>query len=68
MQDKLKKWIKETLQVEVDFVVEYPTDMTFGDYSTNVAMVCANGQCHGASSGWKRESYYWPFKYWRRGD
>lgn len=42
LSEKIKKWVAETLGIaEVDFVVEYPTEMTFGDYSTNVAMVCA---------------------------
>ena len=32
----------ETLTVgEADFAVETPSEMTFGDYSTNVAMICA---------------------------
>src|ERR1035437_6908129 len=44
--EKIKKWVRDTLMETldisgVDFVVEYPTDMAFGDYSTNVAMVCA---------------------------
>jgi arginyl-tRNA synthetase len=40
--EKIKKWIGDTLGIaEVDFAVEYPAEMAFGDYSTNVAMVCA---------------------------
>lgn len=41
IQDKIKKWIKETLKSESDFVLEYPAQMTHGDFSTNIAMVCA---------------------------
>ncbi len=50
LQDTLKKWIGETLELTatedgvgfaVDFTVEHPQNMAFGDYSTNVAMVCA---------------------------
>src|SRR3989344_7643153 len=45
MQEKIKKLIKDTLKnleiEEVDFVVEHPEDLENGDYSTNVAMVCA---------------------------
>src|SRR3989338_10765462 len=45
MQEKIKNLIKEALNIlrieEVDFVVEHPEDLKNGDYSTNVAMVCA---------------------------
>ena len=45
MQDKIKNLIKDTLKnlnIEgVDFGVEHPEDLKNGDYSTNVAMVCA---------------------------
>ena len=45
MQDKIKKLIQEALKnlgiKEVDFIVEHPEDLKNGDYSTNVAMVCA---------------------------
>ena len=45
MQEKIKKWVGETLGVGgvlggADFIVEMPSEMTFGDYSTNIAMVC----------------------------
>jgi len=39
IQEKIKNWIKETLNVEEDFSLEYPNQMSHGDYSTNVAMV-----------------------------
>lgn len=38
IQSKIKNWIKETLKIENDFVVEHPSDLKNGDYSTNVAM------------------------------
>lgn len=45
MQEKIKNLIKEALKnlgiEEVNFVVEHPEDIKNGDYSTNVAMVCA---------------------------
>src|SRR3989344_775748 len=45
MQEKIKNLINEALKnleiSEVDFVVEHPEDLKNGDYSTNVAMVCA---------------------------
>lgn len=41
IEEKIKNWIKETLKVEVDFVVEHPVDLKNGDYSTNIAMVLA---------------------------
>ncbi len=37
----IKKWVKETLETEADFAIEEPRDISFGDYSTNVAMVLA---------------------------
>ncbi len=45
-QDTLTQWIRETLGLEheVGFSVEHPSDMAFGDYSTNVAMVCAKSE------------------------
>jgi arginyl-tRNA synthetase len=45
MQEKITHIVKEVLKnlgiEEVDFVVEHPEDLKNGDYSTNVAMVCA---------------------------
>jgi arginyl-tRNA synthetase len=45
MQEKIKNLIKEALKnldiEDVDFIVEHPEDLKNGDYSTNVAMVCA---------------------------
>ena len=45
MQKEIKNLIKDALKnlnIEVtDFVVEHPEDLNNGDYSTNVAMVCA---------------------------
>jgi len=45
MQDKIRNLIKDALKTldisDVDFVVEHPEDLKNGDYSTNVAMVCA---------------------------
>ena len=38
MQEKIKNWIRETLKIEGNFVVEYPASMLFGDYSTNITM------------------------------
>ncbi len=44
-QDKIKSLITEALKnlqiKEIDFIVEHPKDLSNGDYSTNVAMVCA---------------------------
>lgn len=45
MKEKLQKLIEEVLKTleitEVNFSIEHPTDFKNGDYSTNVAMVCA---------------------------
>ena len=45
MQEKITHIIKEALKnlgkEEVDFAVEHPDDFKNGDYSSNVAMVCA---------------------------
>src|SRR3989338_2376964 len=45
MQDKIKKIIRnalENLNVEVtEISLEHPGDLKMGDYSTNIAMVCA---------------------------
>lgn len=41
IHQKIKDWIKETLKVEKDFVLEYPADPSHGDFATNVAMVMA---------------------------
>lgn len=41
LHDTVKKWIKDTLSIEADFVLEYPADLTHGDFATNVAMVMA---------------------------
>ncbi len=45
MKEKIQKLIKEilkTLNIEdVNFSIEHPDDLKNGDYSTNVAMVCA---------------------------
>ncbi|OGI86040.1 arginine--tRNA ligase [Candidatus Nomurabacteria bacterium RIFCSPLOWO2_01_FULL_41_12] len=45
MQDKIKKLIRnalENLNVEVtEISLEHPGDLKMGDYSTNIAMVCA---------------------------
>ncbi len=45
MQAEIKTIIQEALKnldiEDVDFVVEHPADLAMGDYSTNVAMVCA---------------------------
>ena len=38
IQEKIKNWVKETLGTEVDFVLEHPSDLKNGDYSTNVAL------------------------------
>ena len=39
IQDIIKKWIKETLSTESDFGLEYPMQMSHGDYSTNIALI-----------------------------
>ena len=45
METEIKNLILSALKKldigEVDFVVEHPADLKMGDYSTNVAMVCA---------------------------
>ena len=45
IEEKIKKLIKDVLQnlkiENIDFVVEHPEDLKNGDYSTNIAMVCA---------------------------
>jgi arginyl-tRNA synthetase len=45
MQEKIKNLIQKSITnlgiEDVDFVVEHPEDLKNGDYSTNVAMVCA---------------------------
>ena len=45
MKDKIKNLIQDALKnlsiEESNFVVEHPEDLKNGDYSTNVAMVCA---------------------------
>lgn len=38
IKNKIKNWIKDALNIENDFVVEHPSDLKNGDYSTNVAM------------------------------
>ncbi len=35
----IKSWIQDTLQIEHDFVLEYPVDMSHGDLATNVALI-----------------------------
>src|SRR5690606_37461026 len=44
MQEHMQQWIKETLGIEADFAVEYPSDFAHGDYATNVAMVEAKAK------------------------
>jgi len=41
MKNELKKIIQKIVEVDVDFNIEHPSDLTHGDYSTNVAMVLA---------------------------
>lgn len=45
IQKEIKNLIKEVLKKlkieEVDFVIEHPEDFKNGDYSTNIAMICA---------------------------
>ncbi len=47
MQAEIRKAIQNVLTdlgvTGVDFVVEHPSDISHGDYATNVAMVCAKG-------------------------
>ena len=54
MKEQIEKLIKEALKnleiaEEVSFVVEHPEDFKNGDYSTNVAMVCARKTAKEAS-------------------
>lgn len=49
MKEKIENLIKEVLKnleitEDISFAVEYPEDFKNGDYSTNVAMVCAKQQ------------------------
>ena len=39
MKNELKKIIQKIVEINVDFSIEHPADLTHGDYSTNVAMV-----------------------------
>lgn len=41
IENKIKEVLKNLEIEEVSFVVEHPDDFSHGDYSTNVAMVCA---------------------------
>ncbi|MFA6511364.1 MAG: arginine--tRNA ligase [Candidatus Paceibacterota bacterium] len=45
MKEKIKNLIKDALEKigteEVDFIIEHPDDFKNGDFSSNVAMVCA---------------------------
>ena len=45
MKEQIEKLIKEVLKsldiTDVNFSIEHPEDFKNGDYSTNVAMVCA---------------------------
>ncbi|HRY30877.1 MAG TPA: arginine--tRNA ligase [Candidatus Paceibacterota bacterium] len=41
MKEIIQQLIKENLPDEVDFIVEHPTELKHGDYSTNVALVLA---------------------------
>ncbi len=41
LHDTIKKWMKETLNVEVDFALEYPSNMNHGDFASNIAMIMA---------------------------
>lgn len=44
LHDTIHGWIRETLDVQADFVLEYPGDYTHGDFATNIALVTAKGQ------------------------
>ena len=33
IQEKIKKWIKETLKIKEDFILAHPKDIKNGDYS-----------------------------------
>ena len=33
IQEKIKKWIEETLEIKGDFVLAHPKDIKNGDYS-----------------------------------
>jgi arginyl-tRNA synthetase len=39
MKEDLKKWISETLDIQSDFAVEHPKELSHGDYAVNVALI-----------------------------
>ena len=41
MKNELKKIIQKITETDVDFNIEHPSDLSHGDYSTNIAMVLA---------------------------
>ena len=41
LQTTIKQWIAETLSIDDDVVLEYPGDISHGDFATNVALVYA---------------------------
>ena len=43
IQEKIKDWIKETLEIEEDFVLAHPKDLKNGDYSFFVPKACGEG-------------------------
>lgn len=41
LQHTIKQWIAQTLSIEDDVVLEYPGDISHGDFATNIALVYA---------------------------
>lgn len=41
LQHTIKQWIAETLSIEDDVSLEYPGDVSHGDFATNIALVYA---------------------------
>ena len=44
IQEKIKDWIKETLEIEEDFVLAHPKDLKNGDYSFFVPPEACKGR------------------------
>jgi len=41
---KIRKIVESVIEEEINFTVEHPTELSHGDYSTNIAMVLAKGK------------------------
>jgi len=44
LQQTVKNWIKDSLKIENDFVLEYPADLSHGDFACNIAMITAKDE------------------------